>query len=57
VWELENWKRAEEAKFKTHLKQVELETIESVTKDWKTKEEQRDSELLTKMNQLDSIEK
>lgn len=57
VWELEVWKRAEEAKFKTHLKQIELETIENVTKDWRVKEEKRDAQLSAKVSALESIEK
>ena len=34
MWELEVWKWAEQTKFKSHLKQIELETIEDVTKQW-----------------------
>jgi len=57
AWELEVWKRAEEAKFKTHLKQIELKTIEDVTKDWKMKEEKRDLELASQMSGLENLEK
>jgi len=31
VWQLEMWKRAEEAKFKAYLKQKEIEKIEEIT--------------------------
>ncbi|CAI2373286.1 unnamed protein product [Moneuplotes crassus] len=57
VWELETWKRAEEAKFKNHLKQIELETIDKVTKEWKLKEDKRDDELTAKMSLVENIEK
>lgn len=57
VWELEVWKRAEEAKFKNHLKQIELETIENITKDWKTKEDKRDAQLVTKISAVEALEK
>lgn len=57
VWELEVWKRAEEAKFKNHLKQVELETIENITKDWKIKEDKRDAQLVSKVSAVEVLEK
>jgi hypothetical protein len=57
VWELEVWKRAEEAKFKTHLKQMELETIENITKEWKAKEAKRDGILTAKVSALENMEK
>lgn len=38
VWQLEMWKRAEEAKFKAYLKQKEIERIEEITYHWKAKE-------------------
>lgn len=57
MWELELWKRAEETKFKNHLKQVELETIENVTKDWRSKEEKRDAQLALKISAIESLEK
>ena len=55
AFDLETWKRAEQAKFKNHLKQIELETIENVTKEWKTKEEKRDAELQAKGTQVDTL--
>lgn len=57
AYELELWKRAEQSKFKNHLKQMELETIENVTKEWTAKEEKRDAELITKIAKLDTIQK
>jgi len=38
VWQLEMWKRAEEAKFKAYLKQREIEKIEEITSSWRAKE-------------------
>ena len=42
VWQLEMWKRSEEAKFKAYLKQREIEKIEEITKNWKSKESERE---------------
>lgn len=43
VWQLEMWKRAEEAKFKAYLKQREIEKIEEITYNWKMKESDRET--------------
>ena len=43
VWQLEMWKRAEEAKFKAYLKQREIEKIEEITYNWKMKESDREA--------------
>ena len=42
VWQLEVWKRSEEAKFKAFLKQKEIERIEEITYSWKNKEAERE---------------
>ena len=42
VWQLEMWKRSEMAKFLAHLKQKEIEKIEEVTSEWKSKEAARE---------------
>ena len=42
VWQLEMWKRAEMAKFLAHLKQKEIQKMEEVTTEWKTKEAMRE---------------
>jgi centrosomal protein CEP120 len=42
IWELENWKKAEEAKFKYELKQREVEYLEKIKEDRRLKEIQRD---------------
>ena len=44
VWQLEMWKRAEMAKFLAHLKQKEIEKIEEVTSEWKSKEANREQQ-------------
>lgn len=57
VWQLELWKRAEEAKFKAWLKQREIERIEEVTAQWKQKEADREklfNEAMNKVVQLES---
>lgn len=38
VWELETWKKSEEAKFRFHLKKKEIEFLEDLKKTWKQKE-------------------
>lgn len=42
IWELENWKRAEEARFRFNLKQKESEHVERMRAEWKQKEIDRD---------------
>ena len=42
IWELENWKRAEEARFRYNLKQREAEFIEKLKAEWRQKEIDRD---------------
>ena len=57
VWQLEMWKRAEEAKFKAYLKEREIEKIEEITYAWKTKEQDREvtfNESLKSMEQLET---
>ena len=56
VWQLEMWKRSEMAKFLAHLKQKEIEKIEEVTSEWKSKEaarEQQFGEAVQKVNTLE----
>ncbi|EAS04121.2 centrosomal protein, putative (macronuclear) [Tetrahymena thermophila SB210] len=38
IWELETWKKAEEAKFKITLKQKEMEFLQKLSEEWRTKE-------------------
>ena len=42
IWELENWKRAEEARFRFNLKQKEAEFVEKMRTEWKQKELDRE---------------
>ena len=37
VWELETWKKAEEAKFKFVLKQKEIDFLSKLNEEWKAK--------------------
>ena len=57
MWQLELWKRSEEAKFKAWLKQREIERIEEITGLWKAKETERErlfSESLSRVTQLET---
>jgi hypothetical protein len=56
VWQLELWKRAEEQKFKAWLKQRELERIEEVTAQWKTKEAERERAFMDSMSKVAQLE-
>ena len=56
VWQLEMWKRAEEAKFKAWLKQREMERIEEITLTWKTKETDRERQFVDAMNRAGQLE-
>lgn len=42
IWELENWKRAEEARFRFNLKQKEAEHVERMRAEWRQKELDRE---------------
>ena len=57
LWELEVWKWAEQSKFKSHLKQIELETIEDVTKLWQAKESERAATFNEQLQNLGRLEK
>ena len=56
VWQLEMWKRAEEAKFKAFLKQREIEKIEEVTYSWKMKEADRETTFNESLKSMESLE-
>ena len=45
IWELENWKRAEEARFRYNLKQKEADHIEKLRGEWRQKEIEREKVL------------
>ena len=42
IWELETWKKSEEAKFRINLKQKEINFLRSLDKDWKEKEKEKE---------------
>jgi lysylphosphatidylglycerol synthetase-like protein (DUF2156 family) len=51
------WKRAEMAKFLAHLKQKEMEKMDEISVEWRTKEQQREvafSESVARVNQLEN---
>lgn len=56
VWQLELWKRAEEAKFKAWLKQREIERIEEITASWRTKEGDREKAFNDALNKVATLE-
>lgn len=56
VWQLEMWKRAEEAKFKAYLKQREIEKIEEITYSWKMKESDREANYNESLRQMEGLE-
>ena len=56
VWQLEMWRRAEEAKFKAYLKQREIEKIEELTQTWRGKEEQRETTFNHSLHSLEVLE-
>lgn len=56
VWQLELWKRSEEAKFKAWLKQREIERIEEITAQWKNKEGDREKAFNDALNKVAQLE-
>jgi centrosomal protein CEP120 len=56
VWQLEMWKRAEEAKFKAYLRQREIEKIEEITFSWKQKEQEREATFNESMKSMDKLD-
>lgn len=52
IWELENWKRAEEARFRYNLKQREAELTEKMRAEWKQKELDREKAFKETENKL-----
>ncbi|EGR29521.1 hypothetical protein IMG5_154090 [Ichthyophthirius multifiliis] len=42
IWELENWKKAEEQKFKIYLKQKEVDFLQKLNEEYKRKEIEKD---------------
>jgi hypothetical protein len=56
VWQLEMWKRAEEAKFKAYLKQKEIEKIEEITITWRNKESDREMTFNDALKNVETLE-
>lgn len=57
AWELELWRRAEEAKWQATLKDREQTHLASMAKDWQMREEERERQFqkaLTEVNQLET---
>ena len=57
IWDLEVWKRAEQAQFKAYLKQLEFEYLSKLQEDFKNKEEEREKEFKTKINEINNLKK
>jgi hypothetical protein len=56
IWDLEVWKRAEQTKFKAYLKQLEYEFLNRLSEEYKHKEEERDKEIKSKINELNVLQ-
>ena len=55
IWDLEVWKRAEQAQFKAYLKQLEFEYLSKLQEDFKKKEEEREKEFKAKINEMNAL--
>ena len=55
IWDLEVWKRAEQAQFKAYLKQLEFEYLSKLQEDFKNKEDEREKEFKTKINEINNL--
>ena len=55
IWDLEVWKRAEQAQFKAYLKQLEFEYLSKLQEDFKNKEEEIEKEFKTKINEINNL--
>ena len=55
IWDLEVWKRAEQAQFKAYLKQLEFEYLSKLQEDFKKKEEEREKEFKSKINEINNL--
>ena len=55
IWDLEVWKRAQQAQFKAYLKQLEFEYLSKLQNDFKNKEDERAREFKTKINELNTL--
>ena len=55
VWELETWKKSEEAKFKFQQKKQEIEFLEKLKLDWKRKETEKSKVFKRHTQKLDDL--
>ena len=55
IWDLEVWKRAEQAQFKAYLKQLEFEYLSKLQEDFKNKEDEREKEFKSKINEINNL--
>ena len=55
IWDLEVWKRAQQAQFKAYLKQLEFEYLSKLQEDFKNKEDEREKEFKTKINEINTL--
>ena len=55
IWDLEVWKRAEQAQFKAYLKQLEFEYLSKLQEDFKLKEDEREKEFKTKITEINNL--
>ena len=55
IWDLEVWKRAEQAQFKAYLKQLEFEYLSKLQDDFKNKEDEREKEFKAKINEINTL--
>jgi centrosomal protein CEP120 len=56
IWDLEVWKRAEQTKFKAYLKQLEFEFLTKLNDEFKHKEDEREKEIKSKINELNVLQ-
>ena len=56
IWELENWKKTEEAKYRYSLRQREIEFLRKLEQDWKAKEIERDRNFQDHENKLVALQ-
>lgn len=56
IWELETWKKSEEAKFKFSLKAKEIEYLTKLDEEWRRKEQERDRIFRSKEVAIQQVE-
>ena len=56
IWELETWKKSEEAKFKYQLKSKEIEYFTKLNEEWRKKELERDKIFKSTEAKLQTVE-